>query len=333
MISATMPAIGISGAQSNVKSRDRYTLLMINVVVLGGSGMLGSMVTDVLAHDQRLHVTGTVRNQTLADKCRVKLPNVEWKILDLDKPDATVLHSIIGSAKWIINAIGITKPYIHDDNPDEVERALRVNAMFPYELARLAAAGNAQVLQIVTDCVYSGARGQYHENDDHDALDAYGKTKSMGEALFPNMHCLRCSIIGPEPKGYVFLLEWFLRQPVKAKISGYINHRWNGVTTLHFARFCRGIIIDQLDPGHLQHMIPGDIVSKAELLQCFAKAYQRTDVMINPGKAKQVVDRTLATRNADSNSRVWQSAGYAKPPTIQQMVQELAQYKFSMKDI
>ena len=65
----------------------------------------------------------------------------------------------------------------------------------------------ARVLQIATDCVYSGAQGAYVETDLHDALDVYGKTKSLGECQEPNVYHLRCSIIGPEPKDFKFLIE------------------------------------------------------------------------------------------------------------------------------
>ena len=49
--------------------------------------------------------------------------------------------------------------------------------------------------------------GVYVETDLHDALDVYGKTKSLGECQEPNVYHLRCSIIGPEPKDFKFLIE------------------------------------------------------------------------------------------------------------------------------
>ena len=178
----------------------------MNVIVLGGSGMLGSMIADVLSRDPEINVSATVRNQALADRsCRV-LPEVEWRVLDCTADRDTIQKAITG-ARWIINAIGITKPYVHDEDPAEVENAIRINSLFPHELALCAQASGARVIQIATDCVYSGHTGSYCETDLHDPLDVYGKTKSLGEVLYPGTHCLRCSIIGPEPKSYVFLLN------------------------------------------------------------------------------------------------------------------------------
>ena len=82
-------------------------------------------------------------------------------------------------------------------------------------------------MQIATDCVYSGKKGSYNEDDLHDALDVYGKTKSLGEAQSPNLLNIRCSIIGPEQGKHVSLLEWFLTQEPGAKLQGFAHHHWN----------------------------------------------------------------------------------------------------------
>lgn len=298
------------------------------VAVIGASGMLGSMVLDVLSQDEDLKLISTVRTKKLAELERSKFKNVDWRLLDVEKDNTAELRSAIHGASYIVNAIGVIKPYIHDDNPVETERAIKVNSLFPYKLAQLAVANRAQILQITTDCVYSGSRGSYVETDRHDALDVYGKSKSLGEALLPNVHNLRCSIIGPENKGYLSLLEWFLHLPRNAHIEGYINHRWNGITTLHFARICLGIIQKNVKLPPLQHIVPKDVVTKAELLRLFASEYNRGDIVITPTNAKIAIDRTLATKNESLNRELWRAAGYEEPPSISQMIAELARYSF-----
>ena len=299
---------------------------LISVVVVGASGMLGSMVLDVLSREDKLKLIATVRSEELAKQGRVLYEDVEWRVLDAEATTVAALASIIGDAAWVINNIGIIKPYIRDDKSDEVQRAIAVNAFFPFNLAQAAALNGAKVLQIATDCVYSGNKGSYVETDPHDALDVYGKTKSLGEVQLPNVVNLRCSIIGPEPKSYTSLLEWFRRQPPDAEVGGYTNHSWNGVTTLHFARLCTGIILEDMRLSHLQHVIPADVLSKAELLQCFAKAYQREDIIVNPTVANTMIDRTLATENKMLNRVLWSAAGYVEPPSVSQMVSEMAQF-------
>lgn len=323
MMCATTHATGMSGRLSSGNEGDHRTM---NIVVLGASGMLGSMVLDYLSTDSSLRLTATVRCKDLLQILQVRLPAVEWRQLDAENCSVQEITALLDGAKWAINAIGVIKPYIHDDNAVEIERAIKVNALFPHTLARAAEQSCCRVLQIATDCVYSGTEGYYVEEDSHDPLDAYGKTKSLGEVHSPNVNHLRCSIIGPEPKRHVSLLDWFLGQPPNSGISGYINHRWNGVTTLHFAKICHGVVKLGLDLPHIQHVIPAGAVSKAELLQCFAHEYQRQQVTIIPTKANSVVDRTLATTNDSVNQQLWASAGYSTLPSVPELVAELAQH-------
>ena len=301
-----------------------------NIMVLGGSGMLGSMVVSYLATVPNFKVTATTRSDELLAQYRQKLPQIAWKKFDADAADLSNALAVCDGHDWVINAIGITKPLIHDDNAFEVDRALRINALLPHRLAERAEANGSRVLQIATDCVYSGQQGFYVESDDHDALDVYGKTKSLGEAYYSNLHHLRCSIIGPEPKDHKFLLEWFLGQPPDGQVNGFTNHRWNGVTTLHFAKLCGGIITKDLTLSHLQHIVPDELVTKYQLLQAFAESYGRSDVTISPMEAKVVIDRTLSTKNTDTNQGLWAAAGYEHPPSVPEMVQELADFEFTL---
>jgi len=305
---------------------------MTSVVVLGASGMLGSMVVDVLAGAGRLAVAGTVRSAGFAEACRQLLPSVTWREYDAQREDRSLTDALDG-ATWIVNAIGLTKPYVHDDDPAEVERAIQVNARFPFVLARAADAIGARVIQIATDCVFSGSSGGYLESSPHDAFDVYGKTKSLGEASLPNMHLLRCSIVGPEPAKPTFLLEWLRRQPAGASVNGYVDHLWNGVTTYAFARLCHGIITGApLEPG-VQHVVPNGDVTKADLLVMIAKEYGRGDLTIMPAPAPYHVDRTLRTDNPDVNAMLWSAAGYAAPPSISEMIAEVASYTPRVKGL
>ena len=142
--------------------------------------MLGSMVVDYLSRDSALEVAATVRTQELAAKCRQRLPRVRWLSFNAGSSESEKELGAIQGYDLVINAIGITKPLIHDDNAAEVERALLINSLLPHQIARQAQKGGARVIQIATDCVYSGSKGGYLESDPQDALDAYGKTKSLG---------------------------------------------------------------------------------------------------------------------------------------------------------
>jgi dTDP-4-dehydrorhamnose reductase len=253
----------------------------MKTLILGNTGMLGSMLTKTWEGS----FNSTNREQ-----------------FDAESPDLTKLDGY----DWVINCIGVIKPYCND-----VERAIRINSLFPYQLP-------TNTIQIATDCVYSGVIGEYIEYDRHDAADVYGQTKSLGEA--PQIHHLRCSIIGPELGSRVSLLSWFLSQK---EANGFTNHVWNGITTYHFSKICQGIIRENIDLPHMQHIVPADSVTKYGLLQIIAEEFGQ-DITILPVEAEESINRTLSTINPELNKRIWKAAGYDSPPTIPQMIQELA---------
>src|SRR5262245_19312062 len=138
-----------------------------NVLVLGGSGMLGAMLVDVLRDSPDVHVTATAREGPQLEVMRKVYPEFEWRVFDAQRCSELDPARFTAGIDFIVNAIGITKPFIHDDNPLEISRALQVNSQFPDWLGRL----EVPSLQIATDCVYSGASGGYIEQSPHDALD------------------------------------------------------------------------------------------------------------------------------------------------------------------
>lgn len=253
-------------------------------LVVGTTGMLGSMVFDHLKANSALSVTGTTRETLDAERFARGEVSFEFK------------------ADYVINCIGVIKPFCKDNDADGVRRAIHINALFPHRLAAEAKKQGSKVIQIATDCVYSGAKGSYSEADAHDALDVYGKTKSLGEVFDKSLLNIRCSIIGPEPKNKVSLLEWFLAQPEGSELKGFSHHIWNGVTTLQFAKLCEKIILDGsiydalLQTSHVHHFVPNSTVTKYELLHLMAKAFRRNFVIKNVNDVGPRVDRTISSK-------------------------------------
>jgi dTDP-4-dehydrorhamnose reductase len=286
---------------------------MKKVLVLGATGMLGGACMEILERDPEIDLFGTARNK-----------KSDFLVFDA-KVDS--LSKILGEVKptWIINCIGIIKPYISENNQASVENAIRINSEFPFLLASAAEKIGSKVIQIATDCVYSGVIGSYAESDLHDATDAYGKTKSSGEVPALNVMHLRVSIIGPEVGRSTSLLEWFRNQPNGAKLNGFTDHIWNGVTTHVFGKICLGIIKNNSFRPGPHHLIPKDNVTKAELLRIFVRAFNRPDIVISDHVNPVGIDRTLVTDDLEFNNILWRQAGYASPPTIEEMVFEQAE--------
>jgi dTDP-4-dehydrorhamnose reductase len=300
---------------------------MQTVLILGATGMLGSAVLrEFSTLDCKL--IATVRNLSEAPG----FPVVEFIEFDATSGDLNEALGDLKQVDYVINCIGLIKTYIDDSVTEKREMAILINAVFPYTLEAWAAARGAKVIQIATDCVFSGSKGKYLESDKHDALDVYGKSKSLGEVPSSSMMHIRVSIIGPEVNRSSSLLEWVRNQPENAEISGFTDHKWNGITSLHFAKIARGVITDGSFEAGVIHVLPEDSVTKFELVKSMASHLGRSDVKISPKDTGDSVDRTLGTIDSDKNSALWQGAGYSSPPTVNKMVEEMIKSTSNPKD-
>jgi dTDP-4-dehydrorhamnose reductase len=93
---------------------------------------------------------------------------------------------------------------------------------------------------------------------------------------------LRVSVIGHETKGHFELMDWVVNQKPNAEVRGFRNHLWNGVTSLHFAKIVDSVIHKKLFTSGTFHIVPGDLVSKMELVSMIASLSGRNDLTPNP---------------------------------------------------
>jgi dTDP-4-dehydrorhamnose reductase len=101
---------------------------------------------------------------------------------------------------------------------------------------------NKRLIQLSTDCVFSGRKGNYLVNDIKDAYDLYGSTKSLGEIIDSKFAItLRGSMIGRELENKTELFEWFLKQSNK-NIKGFSKVIYSGITTVKMAEIVLRII-------------------------------------------------------------------------------------------
>ena len=265
----------------------------MKVLVLGAGGMLGHKMVEALADFELIAPTRAEFDVTTHSLDQFGLT-----------PD-----------DYIVNCVG----GIPQKNKTNQEM-ITLNANFPRVLATLP----QKVVQIATDCVYSGFDGGYSEISVKDPNSLYGASKASGEVQSPNMMHIRTSIIGPELTSKQSLFEWVRNQPKGATIMGYANHRWNGVTTEAFAKVVRGIIHNGLFKATTQHLVPADSVNKAELVRLIAKRTGRNDLNIIPQIQPYAVDRTLNTLYKDRNKELWKSAGYERIPRINEMIEAMS---------
>jgi len=89
---------------------------------------------------------------------------------------------------------------------------MKINSYFPNDVYAFCLKYHCKFLQIRTDCIFLGSRGEYAETDKPYPTDLCGKSKLLGKTDPQNSLVLRTSIIGREIETKRNLLEWFLSQ-------------------------------------------------------------------------------------------------------------------------
>jgi dTDP-4-dehydrorhamnose reductase len=208
----------------------------------------------------------------------------------------------------LVNCIGIVKQAAAAKEPF---MSILVNALFPHQLAKLSQEAGIRLIHISTDCVFSGRKGNYSENDLSDAEDLYGRTKFLGEVSYKGCLTLRTSMIGRELETSHGLIEWFLSQEGNT-VGGYTQAIFSGFTTNALAEIIARIVDEQREMYGVWH-VASDPITKFALLSLVKQVYG-LNIKIEPDEAV-VCDRSL---NAD---RFRQATGFAPPIWYDMIVQ------------
>ena len=169
----------------------------------------------------------------------------------------------------IVNCVGIVK---QSESANDPLTSISVNALFPHRLAKLCRSLGIRLIQISTDCVFSGRKGYYTEDDVSDAEDLYGRTKYLGELNYEGCLTLRTSIIGRELVASNGLIEWFLSQD-GLTVRGYTNAIFSGFTTICLAEVIGMIITEQPDMFGIWH-VASQPISKYDLISLVKQIFK-----------------------------------------------------------
>lgn len=251
--------------------------------------MLGHVVLRMLDCRPDLTVFGTVRSRGAVDL----LPRgVRERVIDgVEVENERSVASAFDTAKpdVVINCVGIVKQLHSAEDP---VAALPVNAVFPHRLAQFCDVAGARLIQVSTDCVFSGSKGMYRESDPSDATDLYGRSKLLGEVTAPHTITLRTSMVGHELATKHGLLEWFLSQT--GSVNGYRRAIFSGLPTMEFARVMLDYVLPHPELSGVYH-VAAEPINKYELLKLFAREYEK-DIAIHADD-RLVIDRSLDGRS------------------------------------
>ena len=282
----------------------------MKVLILGCTGTLGHKLYQVLT--PLFDVTGTIR-RSYHDISKFDFFQQSRIVPDVDAQEISRVEKVIGETgpDVVINCIGIVKQL-----EDKAGMMLNIwlNSLFPHQLYQICRAKGIRLIHIGTDCVFSGRKGNYQEEDPSDAEDIYGKTKHLGEVNETGALTVRTSFIGRELNSRNGLLEWFLSNQ-GGKVNGYSNAMFSGFTTLHLSRIIADIIAKHQNLSGIYH-IASDPISKFQLLTLIKKA-MKLNIEI-----KEYPD-VRYDRSLDA-TRYSKETGFTPPPW-EKMVAELAE--------
>jgi dTDP-4-dehydrorhamnose reductase len=211
----------------------------------------------------------------------------------------------------VVNCIGIIKQLREARDPI---LSLMINSVLPHRLMNFCQARGMRLIQISTDCVFSGRKGYYRETDPADAEDLYGRSKLLGEIECEGGLTIRTSIIGRELATQHGLVEWFLSNRGKC-VRGFTQAIYSRFPTVVLARLLQDVIERQPNLCGLYHVSSAPI-SKYELLVLLRAAYG-IQVEIEP-------DTEFACNRALDSTRFW-AAVKSAPPPWPEMIHALAE--------
>lgn len=255
----------------------------MKILVLGASGLIGSNVFNYLSAYAVYDVIGTYRNSEILSQFD---SNSISRLIQFELNESTSQLDAICSKfrpDVIINALGVTKHVVESN-----EKIVRVNALFPHQLANLACRFNAKLIHISTDCVFSGMKGMYSELDFPDACDLYGRSKILSEVTYGGHLTIRISTIGLELASELGLLGWFLK--CSDSCNGFTKAIFSGLPSKYFAYVLHQYVLPNKDLTGLYH-ISSEPIDKFSLLKALAEFYNKK-IDIYPDESL-VINRSL----------------------------------------
>ena len=279
----------------------------MRVLIFGASGMLGYNLFETFSENKKFETFGVIRKTFSVNVFKENTKRIKSISDAREIEEITDLIKEV-SPEVIINCIGLIK---QKDNLKKIVESIQLNSLFPHLLQIASRDVGAKLIHFSTDCVFSGKKGNYKEEDLPDSVDIYGLSKRLGEIDANGALTLRTSIIGHEIMSNVSLLDWFLNQ--EDSIKGYKKAIFSGLTTIEISKVLQQIILNNFNLSGMYHLSVSPI-SKYDLLKLVAKIYKKNIEILEDTEVK--IDRSL------DSSKFSSITGY-NPPSWETLLKDL----------
>ena len=287
----------------------------MNVVVIGAGGLLGSACMRIFNESPSINTVGTFRTKYDCNQFPYKSEQHYFLSDALDTAQLEVLFQHLRPSV-VVNCTSLSKDRLQLSDPLEL---IPVYALLPHVLANFCSRFSARLIQISSDGVFSGDKGNYREKDIPDAPDLYGRTKLMGEVVAQGCVTLRTSMIGHDPKLQNGLVSWFLNQ--KGTCKGFSKAIFSGFPVTVLARIIRDYVFPnpKLEGIYNLASLP---ISKFDLLRLITEIYDTSVTVIPDNSIK--INRSL---NASSFNTATQYLAPSWSELVTMMRDDYLRYK------
>ena len=238
----------------------------MRILVTGSSGFLGSYV-EKRCRLEGIDVFGA-SSRDRENSIDISDDGQMQKMIEKIKPDC------------IINCAAMTDVDQCERQPD---KAHRVNATGPQNLAKACREKNIRLVHVSTDAVFDGERGGYSEDSVTSPVNVYARTKLEGEQLIAanisDYVLARVNFYGLNEKGKG-LLNWALASLVGEKeMTGFDDVIFNPLWAADLAECL--VKLSQMSYSGILNCAGDQVMSKYDFLKAVAHTLGYREAKIN----------------------------------------------------
>ncbi len=286
-------------------------------MVTGSVGFLGYHLTFLLNDDYAVAGTFHEKMTTVAPVQLFKMDVTDSEsvesCVDIFKPDYLVHAAACADVDWC------------EKNP---EQAMRVNRDGIANVAEICAKHSIRMIQISTDLVFDGEKGDYIEEDAADPINIYGKSKLAGEKRVldisgDNIVFRVALLIGPDSpfkKGYIVGTMQKIRNGEKAY---FFKDQYR--TPLYTADVASAIdlVIRNNPPGGIYHLSGPSKLSRYEFGLKMQDAYGFDDEFLVPALMEDLPELMPRPKDVSLNHKKAASVFGFEPTDVEDALRSI----------
>jgi len=249
-------------------------------LITGSNGLLGQKIISQLIN-RKINFLATSLGENRFSKC----PGNQYQSLDIT--DQKQVNEVIGAYQpdVVINTAALTNVDACEEDQEGCQ-SINVNAV--HFLMGACEKNKAHFIQLSTDFVFDGEKGNYAEEDERNPLSFYAKSKVNAENIlfnhsFKNWSILRTIIVfgKGENLSRSNIVLWAIESLKKGQKLTIVNDQFRAPTWADdLAWAC--IRVGEINARGVFHIAGPEIFSVYELVQRIARFHQLDERLVQP---------------------------------------------------